>query len=80
MFDKFKQAKKIKDLKNNLSKEKAVCEEGGVKVAVNGQMKVENIEINSDIDEEKVQILVKRCTNKALQDIQKKAAKMMQGM
>lgn len=80
MFEKFKQAKKIKDLKSNLSKEKETCEKDGVKVVVNGQMKVENIEIDSEIDEGTAQRLVKECTNEALQNVQKKAAKMMQGM
>ncbi|MGM0439444.1 MAG: YbaB/EbfC family nucleoid-associated protein [Patescibacteria group bacterium] len=78
MFDKFKQAKKIKDLKSQLSKEKETCEKNGVKVTVNGQMKVENIEINSEADVEEVQDLVKDCTNNALQSIQKTAAKKMQ--
>lgn len=79
MFEKFKQAKKLKDLKSNLSKEKETCEKGGVKVVVNGQMKVESIDIDSEVDEKKAQELVKECTNEALQSVQKKAAKMMQG-
>ena len=78
MFDKFKQAKKIKELKSQLSKEKETCEKGGVTVTVNGQMKVENIEIDSEAQVEDVQELVKDCTNKALKAIQKKAAKKMQ--
>lgn len=78
MFDKFKQAKKLKELKNNLSKEKEACEKEGVKVVVNGQMKVESIEINPEVDEEIVEKLIKDCTNEALQSIQKRAAKMMQ--
>jgi DNA-binding protein YbaB len=80
MFDKFKQAKKIKDLQKNLSKEKESCQKEGVKVTVNGQMQVENIEINSEVEVAKTQDLVKECTNEALKKVQKKAAKMMQGM
>ncbi len=80
MFDKFKQAKKIKDLKSSLSKEREVCEKDGVKVEVNGQMKVESIEINSEKDSKEIQDLVVECTNKALKNIQKKAAAKMQEM
>ncbi len=80
MFDKFKQAKKIKDLQKNLSKEKESYQKEGVTVTVNGQMQVENIEINSEADVDEVQDLVKECTNEALKKVQKKAAKMMQGM
>jgi len=78
MFDKFKQAKKIKELQSQLSKEKEVCEKKGVKVTVNGQMKVESVEIDSEADIEKIQDLVKECTNEALKKVQKTAAKKMQ--
>lgn len=80
MFDKFKKAKKIKDLKSKLSKEKETCEKDGVSVTVNGQMKVVNIDIDPEADTEKVQKLIKDCTNDALKNIQKKAAKQMKDM
>lgn len=77
MFDKFKQAKKIKDLKSQLSKETETVEKGGVKVTVSGQMKVVDIEISEEVDESKVNDLIKDCTNEALQKIQKTAAAKM---
>ncbi len=80
MFDKFKQAKKIKDLKSQLSKDKETVEKKGVKVTVNGQMKVIDIEISEEVEQSKVGDLIKDCTNEALQNIQKTAAKRMKDM
>ncbi len=77
MFDKFKQAKQIKDLKNQLAKEKETCEKGGVSVTVNGQMRISSIEIDQELSGEDAQELVKDCINEGLQNIQKKAAQKM---
>ena len=77
MFDKFKQAKKIKELKSDLQKQKETVEKEGVKVVVTGQMKVESINIGEGVDSKKVPNLVKECTNEALQNVQKIAAKKM---
>ncbi len=80
MFDKFKQAKKLKDLQSSLSKEKETVENGGVRVIVNGQMKVEKVEIDENVEPERAGELVKDCVNKALKKMQKKAAQKMQEM
>ncbi len=80
MFDKFKKAKKLKDLQSSLSKEKEKCEKGGVEVTVNGQMKIENVDIDEDVSIKKAEKLIRNCTNKALKSMQKKAAKKMQDM
>jgi len=80
MFEKFKQAKKLKDLQSSLSKEKETIENGGVKVTVNGQMKVENIEVGGEVELKRAEELIKDCTNEALKRMQKKAAQKMQEM
>lgn len=80
MFDKFKQAKQLQEIRSALSKEKESCEKGGVRVVINGQMQVEEVNIDSQLDVQKVEKLVKECTNEAFQKIQKKVAKKMQQM
>ncbi len=77
MFDKFKQAKKVNELRKSLSKEKETVEKDGVSVTVNWQMKVDDIKIDTEGD---VEDLVKKCVNEALQNMQKKVADKMQEM
>lgn len=77
MFDKFKQAKQVNELRKSLSKEKETIEKDGVSVTVNWQMKVDDIKIDTDGD---VEELVKKCVNEALQNMQKKVASKMQEM
>ncbi len=80
MFDKFKKAKQINDLRRTLSKEKEEVEKKGVKVIVNGQMRVDQIIIEEEVPTPKVEGLVKDCVNEALKKMQKKAAAKMQEM
>ncbi len=78
MFDKFKQAAKIKELKNSLSQEKEEYQKEGVKVVVTGEMLVESIEIDSELSLEDSQRLIKESVNEAFKRVQKKAAKKLQ--
>ena len=78
MFDKLKQMKQLKDLKSAMEKENATVEKEGVKVTVNGSMKVKEVELNSDLSLSKQQSLVKKCVNEAFQKVQRSVAKKMQ--
>lgn len=78
MFDKLKKMKQLKDLKSSMEDEDAAVEKQGVKVTVNGSMRVKNVELNSDLSLEEQQSLVKECTNKAFQKVQQEVAKKMQ--
>lgn len=74
MFDKLKQMKQLKDLKSSMEKEQATVENQGVKVVVNGSMKVKQIELNSDLSLEEQQDLVKKSINQAFKKVQQKVA------
>lgn len=80
MFDKIKKLKKIKDLQNSLKKEKVEKENNGIKVIVNGQLQIQDIKLNPDLDSKKQQEALKNLINSAMQEMQMKAAKKMQGM
>ncbi len=75
MFDKLKQAKKIKELQDNLAKERVEIEESGVKVVANGKMEIEEIKLNGDLEREENERAVKEGVNKAMREVQKIAAK-----
>jgi DNA-binding protein YbaB len=80
MFDKFKQMKEIQKLQKELKEEKAEAEKSGVKVTVNGNMEVEDIQLNSELDQDAQAKAVKEAVNDAMKQIQKVAAQKMQGM
>ena len=60
-----------------MSKETETVKKQGVEVTVNGQMKVTDVKLSEEVDQSKVNDLVKDCTNEALQKIQKTAAAKM---
>ena len=77
MFDKLKQMKQLKDLKSSMEKEDATVEKQGVKVTVNGSMKVKEVKLNSDLASGEQAKLVKECVNKAFKKVQQKVAQKM---
>jgi DNA-binding protein YbaB len=77
MFDKFKQLKQMKELRDSLSKEKEEFEKRGVRVVVNGKMEVEEIHLNSELTKEEQEEVVRECINEAFKKIQTNAAKKM---
>ncbi|MEF8846878.1 MAG: YbaB/EbfC family nucleoid-associated protein [Candidatus Paceibacterota bacterium] len=77
MFDKLKQMKQLRDLKSSMEKEDATVEKQGVKVTVNGSMKVKSVELNSDLSLDEQQSLVKQCVNEAFQKVQQRVAQKM---
>ena len=80
MFDKIKKMKQIKDLQNSLKKEKVEKESNGIKVVINGQLQIQNIRLNSDLEPKKQEEELKNLINSAMQEMQMKAAKKMQGL
>lgn len=80
MFDKIKKMKQIKDLQNDLKKEKIEKNNNGIKVVVNGQLQVQDLKLNPDLEPEKQEKDLKNLINSAMRDMQMKAAKKMQGM
>lgn len=74
MFDQLKQLKQMKDLQDKLSKEQAVAEKDGVRVAVNGKMEIEEITINLALSKEQQEKAIKDCANEAIKKVQMSAA------
>lgn len=80
MFDKMKQMYELKkqadQMKKELESEVIEVEHGDVKVKVDGTQKILKLEYPEDIDPDKL----KDAINKAMNEVQKVAAKKMQGM
>lgn len=80
MFDKVKQLYELKkqadQLKKELEKEIIEVENSGYKVKINANVKILEIETPSEIDNSKLRDVL----NKAIEEVQKEAAKKMQGM
>ncbi|MCH8821261.1 YbaB/EbfC family nucleoid-associated protein [Patescibacteria group bacterium] len=80
MFDKMKQMYELKKqadkMKKELEAEVIEVEHGDVKIKVDGTQKILKLEYPEDIDPDKL----KDAINKAMDEVQKVAAKKMQGM
>lgn len=80
MFDKLKQMYDLKKqadaMKKELEAEVIEVEHGEVKVKVNGAQKILKLDYPQDIDPDKLRDAI----NKSIEEVQKIAAKKMQGM
>lgn len=65
MFDKLKDLKKLKDLESALGKETLEKEKDGIRVVVNGRAEIVSISLNSGLDKEKQEQVLKECINDA---------------
>ncbi len=70
MFDKLKQLQQLKELRDSLSQEKEEVERKGVKVIINGKMEIEKIHLNSGLNKEEQEQILKECINEAMKKIQ----------
>ena len=82
MFDKFKQGagtiktlNKLRQIQNQLSKERVTIEENGVRVTLSGDLKVKELIIDGQEQKEASEVL-----NKAYEKTQKVVAQKMQEM
>lgn len=82
MWDKFKQGKDLLKLRNQakqlqaeLEKIEHVEEKGKIRIKVNGAQQVTYVEVNGEEDRD-----LKELINKAMKEVQKKAAKKMMEM
>ncbi len=80
MFDKLKKIKQLKKLQDSLAQEKTEVEREGIKVVVNGKMEVEQIQINSELEKEKQEEILRQCLNEAMKKVQMAAAQKMSQM
>ena len=84
MFSKLKQFKDLrsqaKTMQSALAAETITEEKNGVKVVLNGNMEVVNLEINSSLDKAAQEKTLKDCFNEAVKRAQKMMAKKLQEM
>lgn len=70
-----KMANKLRQIQNELSKERITVEENGIKVIVSGDMKIRELEIDGEEQNKAADVI-----NKAIKKAQEVAAKKMQEM
>lgn len=77
MFDKLKKIKQLKELQDSLSQEKTEIEKEGIKVVVNGKMEIEQIQLNSELEKERQEEILRQCLNEAMRKVQMTAVQKM---
>ena len=75
MFDKLNQIRKIKEAQKQLAKEKSEARKEGVKVVLNGNLQIEEISLNPELDKESQERVLKECFNEAVKEMQQKMAR-----
>lgn len=80
MFDQLKQLKQLKEIQDQLKKERVEVEKNGVKAVVNGKMEIEEIVLNPDFGIEQQEKAVKDCVNEAVRKVQTNLAQKMSQM
>ena len=80
MFDQLKKIRELSNLKDALSKEKIVVEKNGVKIVVNGEMKVEEIHLNPQLETSEQEKILKECFQEAQTKIQSLLLEKFSGM
>ncbi len=84
MFNKLKQFRDLrsqaKTMQSKLAEEKVSEEKNGVKVTLNGNLEVIELELNESLDISEQTSALKSCLNNAIKKTQKLMAKKMQEM
>jgi DNA-binding protein YbaB len=79
MFDNLKKIAELKKMQDSFKKERESVEISGVFVSVNGNLDIEEVRLNPDLDVKDQQNIVKQCFNEAKDNIQKRLAKSLMG-
>lgn len=80
MFDKIKQLGKLKQLQDEIAKERFEIEKDGTKIIMNGKMEVIEINLPENIVRENQEKVLKDLFNDAVKKTQQAAIKRMSGM
>jgi len=80
MFDKLKQIKELKELQGSLKNERLEVEKNGVKIVMNGNMELEEVNLNPELEGAEQERFLKECFNEAIKKLQVKIAQKMSGM
>lgn len=80
MFDKLKQLKKLKDLQDDIKKEKFDTEKNGVRVVMDGTFNVEEVSLNPNLSQAEQERAVREAFNENLSKIQSSVAQKFSGL
>jgi len=80
MFDKIKKLRQLKEIKDSLAQEKVEIEKEGVKLIMNGNLEVEELTFNDNLDKESQERIVKECFNEGIKKVQLKMAERFKGL
>ncbi len=80
MLDNLKKINELRKIKNSLKNEFSEVEKEGVKVKVDGEMKIKEIEISPELTKRKQEDLLVSCINDALKKMQMKAVQKMSNL
>jgi len=84
MFSKLKQYKDLRDkaktLQNTLGQEHITLERNGITITLNGNLEVETVKLNPELNAEKQTEILKDLFNEAVKKIQRVMAEKMRGM
>ena len=70
MFDKLKQLKELKQMKDSMGEERFEVEKQGTKVVLDGNLSIVNIVLDSELDKQGQESVLKECFNEAVKKVQ----------
>lgn len=79
MFEPLRDLKKAHEIQKAFAQEKHTVEKSGIKVTVNGNLKVEEIVINQPVQQADLGPLLMELINQAFQEIQHRLARQLMG-
>lgn len=75
MFDQLKKMAELKKIQDSFKKEFITVERNGIKVVMNGNFEVQEINLNESLNKEEQEKALIECLNEAKDNIQKTLAK-----
>jgi len=80
MFDKLKQLKQLKEMQEAIKKETVTVEREGIKITLNGNFEVEELELSSALPAQEQSDFLKQCFNEAVKKVQMNLAQKFSGL
>ncbi len=75
MFDKIKQLKKAREIQNSLKDKEVRVERNDFLIIIDGQLRIKEIKLNSQVEKEKQEEVLKSLLNEAMEKAQMMVAK-----
>ena len=75
MFDKLKQISQLREMQEQMKKEKIEVVEKETRVVLNGNFEVEEVVLNPELDSTEQAEILKSCFNRAVKGVQLKIAR-----